>query len=176
MEQFLNPNPNQRADEYGGSPEKRMRFVLETAQAVAEAIGSKKVGIRISPYGTFNDTGAFEGVDEFYATLAGKLSDLGLVYIHIVDHSAMGAPAVSPTVKELIRKNFWGAVILSGGYDAKRAGHDLQEGRADLIAFGRPFISNPNLVEKLEKGLTLAEPDSTTFYSPGSKGYTDYPA
>lgn len=176
LEQFLNPNANRRTDDYGGTPEKRMRFVLETAKAVVDAIGNKRVGIRVSPYGAANDTGPFEGVDEFYGKLASSLSELGLIYMHVVDHSAMGAPRVSPEVKNLIRKNFAGSVILSGAYDAKRANHDLQEKHADLIAFGRPFISNPNLVQKLEQGLPLNELDPNTLYTPGPKGYTDYPA
>jgi N-ethylmaleimide reductase len=174
LEQFLNPNVNKRTDSYGSSAENRMRFVLEIAKAVSEKIGADRVGIRISPYGAFNDTGAFEGVDDFYAQLAHKLSDLGLVYIHIVDHSSMGAPAVSAEVKRLVRANFKGQIILSGGYDVTRAEHDISEGRGDLIAFGRPFISNPNLVEKLKTGAPLKDADPSTFYTPGPKGYTDY--
>lgn len=173
-EQFLNPAVNRRADGYGGTPEGRMRFVLETAGAVAERIGGERVGIRVSPYGAFNGMGAFEGVDDFYGELSRRLSGLGLVYIHVVDHSGMGAPPVSPEVKRRIRENFPGAYILSGDYDASRAERDLDDGRGDLVAFGRPFIANPDLVEKLRKGLPLAQPDPSTFYTPGPKGYTDY--
>lgn len=175
LEQFLNPLCNKRTDSYGGSSEGRMRFVLEVAKAVIAKIGADKVGIRISPYGAFNDMGAFEGVDEFYGTLAHKLSDLGLVYIHVVDHSAMGAPAVSPEVKRLIRAHFKGTYILSGGYDsAEKAEAGLIEGKGDLVAFGRPFISNPDLVEKLKNKTALKQPDFNTFYTPGAQGYTDY--
>ncbi len=174
LEQFLNSNVNKRTDGYGRTPEGRMRFVLEVAEAVVRKIGGERTGIRVSPYGAFNDTGAFEGVDSFYAELSKKLSDLGLVYIHIVDHSSMGAPAVSAEVKRLIKQNFKGACILSGGYDAERAEKDLQDGKADLIAFGRPFISNPDLVEKLKNKLPLKQPDQATFYTAGAAGYTDY--
>lgn len=175
LEQFLNPLCNKRTDTYGGSAEGRMKFVLEVARAVSAKIGEDKVGIRVSPYGAFNDMGAFEGVDEFYETLARKLSDLGLLYIHVVDHSSIGAPPVSPQVKRLIRANFKGSYILSGGYDsAEKAETDLIEGKGDLVAFGRLYISNPDLVEKLKSKASLKWPDSKTFYTPGAHGYTDY--
>jgi N-ethylmaleimide reductase len=174
IEQFLNPSANHRTDSYGGSAEGRMRFALEVAQAVVNKIGGDRTGIRLSPYGVFNDTGAFEGVDQFYGELAKKLSALGLAYIHVVDHSAMGAPAVSPEVKRLIRENFKGTYILSGGFDAEKAEHDLVENKGDLVAFGRPFISNPDLVEKMRTHATLKPADPNTFYTPGPQGYTDY--
>ncbi len=174
LEQFLNPNANKRTDSYGGSVENRMRFALEVARGVTEKIGAKKTGIRVSPYGVFNDTGPFEGIDAFYGDLARNLSEIGLLYMHVVDHSSMGAPAPSPEVQRLMRENFKGTYILSGGYDAKRAQHDLNENKGDLVAFGRAFISNPDLVEKMRTGAALKEPDSNTFYTPGPKGYTDY--
>lgn len=172
LEQFLNPKSNLREDAYGGTPEKRMKFVLEVAGSVAKAIGSDKVGIRVSPYGTHGDMGAFDGVDAFYTTLAKELSDLELAYIHVVDHEAMGAPPVSPEVKTLIRKNFRGSYIMSGGYDLKKAEADLQAGRGDLVAFGRPFLANPDLVQKLKQGAPLKEPDLSKNYTPGPEGYT----
>jgi N-ethylmaleimide reductase len=171
LEQFLNPKTNQRKDEYGGTAEGRSKFTLEVAGAVAKAIGAKKVGIRLSPYGVFNDTGPFDGIDEFYADLAKKFSTLGLVYIHVVDHSGMGAPPVSAKVKQMIRENFNGIYILSGNYNAERAEIDLQEKKGDLVAFGRPFIANPDLVEKLKEGTNLLQADPNTFYTPGEIGY-----
>lgn len=174
MEQFLNPRTNQRTDSYGGSSDNRMRFVLEVAKGAVEKIGGDRVGIRVSPYGANCGMGAFDGIDEFYGELSRRLSDLGLLYIHVVDHSPMGAPPVSPEVKRLIRENFKGAYILSGGYDVAKAEADLTERKGDLVAFGRPFISNPDLVAKLKSGASLKPADPTTFYTPGAKGYTDY--
>jgi N-ethylmaleimide reductase len=94
----------------------------------------------------------------------------------LVDHSAIGAPAVPQSIKDAFRKAFKGTLILSGGYDAARAEADLKAGKADLIAVGRPFLANPDLVERWKKGAPVNEPDPTTFYTPGPKGYTDYPA
>jgi len=175
IEQFINPTANQRNDQYGDSAENRIRFTLEIAKRVFEAIGKNKVGIRVSPYGASNDMANYDGLEETYALLAEKLSALGLVYIHVVDHSALGAPPVSASVKNLIRQKFKQTVILSGGYDPEKAEKDLNEGKGDIVAFGRYFISNPNLVEKLVKGAKLNEPDMSTFYTAGEKGYIDYP-
>jgi N-ethylmaleimide reductase len=172
IEQFMNPLCNQRSDAYGGTPEGRMRFVLELAQAVVKKMGGDRTGIRLSPYGVSNDTGAFPGIDEFFKGLAQKLSDLGLLYLHLVDHSAMGAPTVSPVIKTSLRETFQGALIRAGGYDAERAEQDLQTQQADLIAFGRPFISNPDLVAKMKNHTPLKAYDSNTFYTPGPEGYT----
>ena len=176
IEQFLNPNCNKRKDEYGSNSKGYMRFALEVAGAVAKASGPERTGIRISPYGVFNDTGAFDQIDPFYKDFVKELSQLKLVYLHVVDHSSMGAPEVSKNLKQDMRDLFKGAYILSGGYNAERAEVDLQENRGDLVAFGRPFIANPNLVEKLKKGLPLKDPDPSTFYTPGPVGYSDYQA
>jgi N-ethylmaleimide reductase len=175
LEQFLNPNPNRRTDSYGGSAENRQRFVLDVAKAVTERIGGDRVGVRVSPYGVFNDTGAFDGITEFYADLSKKLSALGLVYIHVVDHSSMGAPPVPNDIKQAIRDNFKGAYILSGGYTtAEKAEVDLSENKGDLVAYGRPFIANPDLVMKLKNKTPFQEADQKTFYTPGPAGYTTY--
>jgi N-ethylmaleimide reductase len=172
IEQFLNPNVNQRTDAYGATAEGRMKFLLDIADACARKIGAHRVGVRVSPHGTFNDTGAFEGVDEFYTTLAERLSKIGVAYLHVVDHSSMGAPTVSDELKQTIRERFKGTFILSGGYETSRAEQDLAANKGDLVAFGRPFIANPDLVDKLAKGLTLREGDPTKFYTPGADGYT----
>ncbi|MCK9279370.1 MAG: alkene reductase [Melioribacteraceae bacterium] len=174
IEQFISPITNQRTDEYGGSIENRIKFVLEVAQKVTDAIGGNKVGIRVSPYGAANGMKFYDEIEETYAILSKKLSEIGIVYIHIADHSSMGAPEVKPSVKKSIRDNFKGTVILAGGYDAELAEKDLEEDKANLVAFGKPFISNPDLVTKLKNGTELTKPDTTTFYSPGAKGYTDY--
>ena len=175
IEQFINANVNDRDDEYGGSIENRSRFLIEVAQKIVAEIGADKVGVRISPYGVFNDTGNFDGVEETFVYIAQKMSELGLAYIHVVDHSAMGAPEVPDSIKQKIRNAFEGTYILSGGYDKQRAEQDLEDGKGDLVAFGRPFISNPDLVERMEKDAPLADPDPDTFYTADEKGYTDYP-
>jgi N-ethylmaleimide reductase len=175
MEQFLNANVNKRNDGYGGSADARNRFTLEVAEACVKAIGADKVGIRISPHGVFNGTGAFDGVEAQYLDLTTKLSDLGLVYLHLVDHSVMGAPPVPAALKQQLRAAFKRTFIAVGGFDAKTAEDVLQSRQADLIAFGRPFLANPDLVARLKAGAQLNAPDMSTFYTPGEKGYIDYP-
>ena len=177
LEQFIRPNSNQRHDGYGGPIEKRARFVLEAVKAVSGAIGKDRVGIRLSPFGVFNDMPSYDAMESHYAHLAHKLGKTGaLAYIHLVDHSSMGAPVVPDSIKETFRNAFDGALILSGGYDAKCAERDLAAGRADLIAVGKPFLANPDLPAHWQKGAPLNVPDTNTFYTPGEKGYTDYPA
>ena len=176
LEQFLNPATNLRTDGCGGSMKPRCRWVRGVAAACAGAIGPDRVGIRLSPYGIFNDMTPYAEIEANYVHLAQELSRLGLVYLHLVGHSAMGAPAVDQGTVAKIREAFQGTLILSGGYDLARAKADLESGRADLIAFGRPFLANPDLVERLKSGMPLNAPDMATFYTPGEVGYTDYPA
>ncbi|GAC1708306.1 MAG: alkene reductase [Flavisolibacter sp.] len=174
LDQFLNPSSNKRNDKYGGSTDNRNRFVIEVVQAVASAIGKERLGIRLSPFGAFNEMTSNDTTEGQFIDLAAGLKKIGIVYIHIVDHSSMGAPAVPQSVKDGIRNAFGGNIILSGGYDAARADAGLQEGKGELVAFARPFISNPNLVEKMKEGAELVIPDFNTFYTPGEKGYVDY--
>lgn len=176
LEQFLRPNSNQRDDEYGGSIENRFRFVSEVTHATLDAIGHSKVGMRLSPYGVFNDMPLYDTLEEDYNYLALHIDALDPIYVHLVDHSAMGAPVVPNSIKQSFRDHFCGTMILSGGYDAARAEADVDSGRADLVAVGRPFIANPDLITRWQEGAALNEPDSSTFYTPGAKGYTDYPA
>ena len=124
----------------------------------------------------FNATGAFEGLEEQFLALTQKLSDMGLVYLHLVDHSAMGAPPVPAEFKKQLRAVFAQTFVAVGGFDAQSAEAVLQAKDADLTAFGRPFISNPDLVARMQTGASLTAPDMSTFYTPGEKGYTDYPA
>jgi len=174
IDQFLNTATNQRPDQWGGSVENRIRFAVEVAKAAAAQIGAERIGMRISPYGVFNGAVPDAKMDALYLRLVEELNAVGLVYIHVVDHSSMGAPQVSPELKAKIRANFKGKYILSGGYDAARANADLDAQKGDLVAFGRPFISNPDLVAKLQSGAALTPPDMSTFYTPGEKGYTDF--
>ena len=175
LEQFLSPAVNQREDAWGGSSEKRAKFVLEVARRSAEAIGASKVGIRLSPHGVFNGITPWENLEQDYTWLAKKLGELGLGYIHLVDHSAMGAPPVPESTKAAIKEAFGGTIILAGGYFRNTAEEDLDADKGDLIAFGRPYIANPDLVERMEKGVGLNTPDQSTFYTPGAEGYLDYP-
>ncbi len=175
LEQFTRPNSNQRTDRYGGSIENRARFVLEVAEAVIKSVGKDRVGIRLSPFGVFNDMPLYDDMSADYTYLVRELNERGLVYLHLVDHSPMGAPPVPDSIKAMVRSTFKGQLILSGGYDAARAEADLAAGKCDLIAVGRPFLANPDLVARWQTGAALNAPDMTTFYTPGAKGYTDYP-
>ena len=175
LEQFIRPNSNQRTDRYGGSIGNRARFVLEVAEAVIIAIGKDKVGIRLSPFGVFNDMPLYDAMEADYTYLAQELNARGLAYIHLVDHSSMGAPTVPDTMKATFRKLFKGTLILSGGYDAARAESDLVANKGNLIAVGKPFLANPDLVARWKTGAAVNAPDMSTFYTPGPKGYTDYP-
>ena len=176
LEQFIRPNTNRRADAYGGPIEDRSRFILDVAEAAAAAIGRDRVGIRLSPFGVFNDMPSYEAMEADYAYLARRLNALRLLYIHLVDHSSMGAPPVPDSMKATFRGLFKGALILSGGYDSARAESDLAAGKCDLVAVGRPFLANPDLVSRWKDGEAVNAPETATFYTPGPKGYTDYPA
>jgi N-ethylmaleimide reductase len=176
LEQFLSPVSNVRTDNYGGSVENRCRFVLEVVAGVAEAIGKDKTGIRLSPYGVASDMPHYPEIDATYKHLAEQLDNIGIAYIHHVDHEGMGAPAVPIAIKQMLRNTFKNTIILAGGYDSQTAESDIQSGLGDLAAFGRPFISNPDLVERYKNGEPLSAPLSMDlFYSAGAEGYTDYP-
>jgi N-ethylmaleimide reductase len=175
IEQFLSPQTNRRNDAWGGSIENRQRFALDVANAVAAAIGGERVGIRLSPFGVNAGMKPYPEIEETYTTLVPRLAAMGLQYVHIVDHSAMGAPPVPEELKLALRRAWPRTFILAGGFDCATAEAALNEGRGDLIAFGRPFLANPDLVTRLERGLPLNAPDFATFYTPGPKGYTDYP-
>jgi len=176
LEQFLNANVNRRIDGYGGTGEGRNRFVLEVVRAAAQEIGAERVGIRLSPHGVFNGTGAFPGGDEQYVALVKELSALGLMYVHVLDHSAMGALPVPAKLKADLRAVFSGPFILAGGFDGASAERALTERQADLIAMGRAFLANPDLVDRMRQNVPLNAPDPGTFYTPGAQGYTDYPS
>lgn len=174
VDQFLNTSSNKRKDEWGGSIENRIKFAIAVAKEIASKIGAERVGMRISPYGVFNDMEIDSQIEETFVRLANELNKIELLYLHIVDHSSMGTPEVKPSIKLKIRNTFKNTLILSGGYDGRKAEIDLLENKADLIAFGRPFISNPNLVNKIQMGKPIINPDVSTFYTPGEKGYIDY--
>jgi len=175
LEQFLSPVTNIRNDQYGGSIENRIAFVLETVEQVAEVIGKDKVGIRLSPYGTASGMPHYPEIEATYSKLAQVLNKIGITYIHLVDHGSIGGGIVPDSLKKIVRSSFSRTLILSGGYDYHRAENDLQNSAANLIAFGRPFISNPDLPLRLENNWPLADADSSKFYTAGDEGYIDYP-
>ncbi|HAA14639.1 MAG TPA: alkene reductase [Cytophagales bacterium] len=175
LEQFMFPGSNQRTDEYGGSIANRIRFVLEVVQATIQAIGAHRVGIRLSPGGAFNDVVDYPEVPDTFDLLSRELEKLGVVYIHTVDHGGMGWPALPFEVRDCIRANYRGTLIVSGGYDGVRAEKDLQASVGDLVAFGRSFLANPDLPERIRLGAELNTDDPDTWYTPGPEGYIDYP-
>ena len=176
LEEFLSPVSNLRNDHYGGSIENRCRFVIEVADAVADAIGKEKTGIRLSPYGVASDMPHYPEIDATYDYLSEKLNTLGIAYIHIVDHSAMGAPAVPLSIKQLIRNNFTNTIIHCGGFDKESAEAAIDSGLTDFTAFGRPFINNPDLVERMANNWELSKDlHMDLFYTADEKGYTNYP-
>jgi N-ethylmaleimide reductase len=171
IEQFLNPGTNKRTDAYGGSVEKRNRFAIETAAAVAKAIGAGKTGIRLSPFNTFNDmVGDYPEVAQQYETLAAELGKLKLAYIHIVAYSRVGEPLL-----KAIKKAFGGTIIINGGLDKAKAEAAFAAGYADLAAFGTSFLANPDLPARLQKGAALNPLRADLFYTAEATGYTDYP-
>ena len=172
IKQFLNPHTNGRDDVYGGSVENRSRFLLETVEGVINAIGKDKVGVRISPFSEFNETPAYLEAQATYLFLARTLNELGIGYLHITDPAAKGVPHV---LAHHLRELFTGTLILSGGYSADSAEEVLQKGQADLVSFARPFIPNPDLVDRFRNRLPLNQPKFDLFYTPGPEGYVDYP-
>lgn len=176
LEQFLSPISNQRTDKYGGSIENRCRFVLEVVDAVSKTIGKEKTGIRLSPFGVASDMPHYPEIEETYTYLAEQLNNRGIVYIHLVDHSAMGAPAVPFSIKKTIHKKFRNTLILTGGYNLVSAEEDIESNFTDLVGFGRQFINNPDLVARFKNTWPLSTVmDADTYYTPGEKGYIDYP-
>jgi N-ethylmaleimide reductase len=174
IQQFLSDNSNQRTDQYGGSHVNRCRFAIEVLTAVSDAIGAERVGIRLSPGGKFHDMNESDPYG-LYSTLIAEIRSLGLAYLHILETG-------SDEINDMIREAWNGplivnpAIVGSSDYvDADNAERWLARG-ADLISFGRYYISNPDLVRRLRDGLELAEPDVATFYSGGDTGYIDYPA
>lgn len=176
IEQFLNPITNVRTDEFGGPIENRAKFLFEIADRVGAAIGADRVGVRLSPFGV-NAALPLYDKDQTIADFTYLAEHLNgrVAYIHVADHSSMGAPEVHAEVKDGIREKFNGAYILSGGYNQDTAEADLNADKGDLVAFGRPWLANPDLVERFKAGADSNELRMDFFYTPGAEGYTDYP-
>lgn len=174
--QFLSPNTNQRTDAYGGSVENRGRFLLEVFDAMSSAWTNRRIGVRISPGGSFNDMHDTDP-QATYTWLVQQLSERQAAFLHVV----RPGPSFTPTERAFdvfgtLRPLFAGTFVANGGIDAEEGSRLITSGAADAISFGRPFIANPDLPQRIANGWPLAVPDSSTFYTPGEKGYTDYPS
>lgn len=172
IEQFLRDSSNHRTDQYGGSIVNRARFLFEIVEGIAEAIGSERIGVRLSPAGVFGNP-ADSDTAVLYDFVIGVLDGFGLAYLHLID-----APATKDFPDGVVaryRTEYHGTLIANNGYDRERGNAVIAAGNADLIAFGKPFISNPDLVERFRLGLAPIKADPTTFYQGGQRGYTDYP-
>lgn len=177
IDQFLRDGTNKRTDAYGGSIENRARFLLDVTEAVVDAIGAERTGVRLSPNGTFNDMSDSDPA-ALFGHVAKALNPFGLAYLHVIEgiDGAMALPAGAAPVAADLRRAFKGPFMINGGYTRKAGDAALATGEADLVSFGVPFISNPDLPARLKLGAPLAEADRTTFYGGTEKGYTDYPA
>jgi N-ethylmaleimide reductase len=175
IDQFLRDGTNKRADAYGGSVENRARFALEVVDAVIKVWPAARVGIRIAPVSPANDI-ADSDPAAIFGHLVAKLSERKIGYIHVVEGATQGDRNIAPFDWTALRRAFSGAYIANNGYTRDMAIEALAAGGVDLVAFGRPFIANPDLVERLRRGAELAIGDRATFFGGGAKGYTDYPA
>ena len=178
LEQFLRDSVNDREGPYGGSIANRTRLVVEVMQAVSDAIGAQRVGIRLSPMTTFNDSPCDSDPMGLYSHLIRELAPLGLAYVHVIEGETGGErhPEAAVAIDyDALRALFGGLWIVNNGYDKQEATQAVASGRADLVAFGRPFISNPDLVRRFEIEAPLNTLDENTLYGGGAKGYTDYP-
>ena len=172
LDQFLKQGTNQRDDKYGGSIENRVRLTLEITQAVAEVWGGDRIGIRISPTGTFNSM-SDDDPQALFNHLVEQLNSYQLAYLHVVER--FGEESDTHFDFSVLRQRFNGAYMANGGYTAEKAEESLQNDKSDLISFGSPFISNPDLPQRFKQGAALAPADQNTFYGGDAKGYTDYP-
>jgi N-ethylmaleimide reductase len=181
IDQFICSRTNRRTDEYGGSVENRARLLMEVTQTAIEAWGADAVGVRLSPLGTFNDI-ADDTPEQTFGYISEKLNDYRLAYLHIINPDAAALEKHLPLnpkamrMLELIRRNYRGVLMLTGGFDRDSAKQWLEEGRCDLVGFGRKFLANPDLPERLRRAAPLNRDDPPTYYGGGAKGYTDYPS
>src|ERR1700677_1013161 len=174
LDQFAKDGSNKRSDAYGGSIENRARLMLEVTKVVTAEVGAERTGIRISPVTPSNDI-SDSNPQPLFDYIVDHLNAQELVYIHVIEGATGGPRHIAPFDYGSLRKRFKGAYIANNGYDFALAAKVLAASEADLIAFGKPFIANPDLVERLKSGAPLNTPDKATFYGGGAKGYTDYP-
>lgn len=174
LDQFLRDGTNQRTDQYGGSIENRSRLLLEVVKAVVDVAGADKVGVRLSPVNPFNDM-QDSNPQALFNAVATALNQFDLAYLHVVEGGIHGGGIADPFDFDALRKLFKGAYMANLSYDKARGNAVIASGHADAVAYGVPFISNPDLVERFKLDAPLNEADSSTFYGGTEKGYTDYP-
>ena len=180
IDQFLHANANLRSDGYGGSAANRSRFLREVTEAVCAAAGADRTGVRLSPFGVFNGVRDPDPAGLFAKAIQG-LDRMRLAYLHVINPEVSGDRAVKGDAAEVnvaafCREHFRGCLMVAGGYDRDSAEQALRRGEADLIGFGRPYISNPDLAARLRTGAAFTAPERATFYTDGPRGYVDYPA
>jgi N-ethylmaleimide reductase len=173
IDQFLRTTTNRRTDRYGGSIENRVRFLAEVTRAVAAEVGANHTGIRLAPYITFKDMADPEIIDTILAA-ADVLEEQEISYIHLSEADWDDAPVVPDSFRDSLRRRFANTIIVAGRYDYVGASRILEAGHADLVAFGRPFVANPDLPRRLRLGLPLAKPETSSLFGGGAAGYTDY--
>lgn len=180
LDQFINSNSNQREDAYGGSLENRARLLLEVVAAVVDEVGAEHVGVRLTPMGRFMGMGD-ETPQATFGHIVRSLNHWTLAYLHLVEPAVVGTVKdenFDPRWDEIIgqlRAAWDGVLMIAGGYDPETAEQALIDGRADIIAFGRPFLANPDLPRRIRDGLSLNTPDPSTFFGGDQRGYVDYP-
>ncbi|CNC37180.1 N-ethylmaleimide reductase [Yersinia frederiksenii] len=175
LHQFMSPASNQRTDQYGGSIENRTRLTLEVVDATAAEWGAEHIGIRISPLGPFNGLDNGEDQEKAALYLIDELNKRQIAYLHISEPDWAGGKPYSDAFRDAVRARFNGVIVGAGAYTAEKAENLIEKGFIDAVAFGRSYISNPDLVARLQQKAPLNEPDGETFYGGGAKGYTDYP-
>ncbi|MFL4555825.1 alkene reductase [Yersinia kristensenii] len=175
LHQFMSPASNQRTDQYGGSIKNRTRLTLEVVDATAAEWGAEHIGIRISPLGPFNGLDNGEDQEEAALYLVEELNRRNIAFLHISEPDWAGGKPYSDAFRDAVRARFKGVIVGAGAYTAEKAENLIEKGFIDAVAFGRSYISNPDLVERLQQNAPLNEPDGETFYGGGAKGYTDYP-
>jgi N-ethylmaleimide reductase len=174
LHQFLSPNSNLREDGYGGSPAARARLLTEVVDAAAEEWSVDRLGVRISPVGSFN--GVEDPAGEATGLLVAELlAERGVAFLHLSEPDWVGGDALTDGFRERLREAFPGPIVAAGSYDLAKAERVMEHGWVDAVAFGRAFIANPDLPRRLRDGLPLNDPDKTTFYGGDDAGYTDYP-
>ncbi|TEW54643.1 alkene reductase [Psychromonas sp. RZ22] len=174
INQFIDSEANNRTDEYGGSIENRLRFLGEVVAVMVDAIGADRVGVRLAPFTSLNGTIDATPV-ETYSAAAALLNTYHIAYLHIAEVDWDDAPETPFAFKQAIRESFKGTLIYAGRYDAKKGQQAIDDGLADMIAFGRPFVANPDLANRIKHGYPLAQHDPNTLFGGGEKGLTDYP-